>query len=105
MLTSSVSKRIKIMLYYNAENTRAFTEAIKDEASKLGVDLVRHGLDRVHDYNTSEFRDPEHLVDVIVKDMRSWFSGDNLSVKEMDVSIHNAPWLGEFVSVYTRCKR
>lgn len=93
------------MLYYNAENTRVFTEAIKDKASKLGITLVRHDLDRIHDYNTSEFRDPEHLIESIAKDMRGWFSNDNLSVKEMDVSIHIAPWQGEFVRVQTRCKR
>lgn len=93
------------MLYYNIENTRVFAEAIKDEASKLGVTLVRHDLDRIHDYNTSGFLDPDHLIEAIVKDMRVWFSSGNLSVKEMDVGIHNAPWQGEFVRVQTRCKR
>lgn len=93
------------MLYYNAENTRVFTEAIKGEASKLGVTLVRHDLDRTHIYDTSTFQNPEHLIEAIVKDMRVWFSNDNLSVKEMDVGIHNEPWQGEFVRVQTRCKR
>jgi hypothetical protein len=93
------------MLYYNVENTKVFIEAIRDEARKLDVNLVRNDLDRRYDYNTNTFRDLEHLIDVIVKDMRSWFSSENLSVKEMDVSIHNAPWLGEFVSIRTRCKR
>lgn len=93
------------MLYYNAENTRVFIEAVKGEASKLGVTLVRHDLDRIHDYDTTSFRDTEHLVESIAKDMRGWFSNDNLSVKEMNVSIHNRPWQGEFVRIQTRCKR
>jgi hypothetical protein len=93
------------MLYYNLQNTEVFIEAIKDEASKLGVTLTRNDLDRTHDYDTSTFQDPEHLIEAIVKDMRVWFSGDNLRVKEMDVCIHNEPWQGEFVRVHTRCKR
>ena len=106
MLTSFVSKRIKRMLYYNAENLNKFIEAIKVEARKLGVDLVRRDLDRSWDYYTSAFLDLESLVKSIVKDMRGWFSNDNLSVKEIDISVHNMPWAGgEFVRVQTRCKR
>lgn len=93
------------MLYYNIENKQKLFEAIKDEASKLGVTLVGNDLDRIHDYDTSTFRDIDHLTEVIVNDIRGWFSSGNLSVKEMDVGIHNAPWQGEFVRVYTRCKR
>lgn len=106
MLTSSVSKRTKTMLYYNIENREKLFETIKDEASKLGVTLVRNDLDRSYDYNTNVFKDLEHLTEVIVKDIRGWFSSDNLSVKEMDVGIHNLTWSnGEFVRIQTRCKR
>lgn len=105
MLTSSVNKRTKKMLYYNAENTKVFVEAIRDEARELGVNLARRVLDRSYDYKTNDYQNVEHLVESIVKDMRGWFSNGDLSIKEMDVGIHNGPWEGEFVRVQTRCKR
>ena len=93
------------MLYYNIENTKAFTEAIKNEANKLGVTLTRNDLDKIHDYHPDTFRDLEHLIESIVKDMRGWFPSGNFSVKEIDVAIHNSPWEGELVRIQTRCKR
>lgn len=93
------------MLYYNAENTKVFLEAINCETSKLGVNLVRHDLDRMCNYNTNVFQSLEHLIEEIVKDMRDWFSSDNLTVKEMNVCIHNTPWDGEFICIQRRCKR
>lgn len=93
------------MLYYNTENREKFTEAIKVEARKLGVDLVIHDLDRSCEYNTRYYRCLENLIEEVVEAIRVRFSGDNLSVKELSIAVHNDPWQGEFVRVQTRCKR
>lgn len=93
------------MLYYNAKNRDKLFQTIINEARKLGVDLVRYDLDRSYDYNTNVFQSLEHLIEEIVKDMRDWFSRDNLSVKGLSIAVHNDPWQGEFVRVQTRCKR
>lgn len=93
------------MLYYNLKNKEKLIEAINNEARKLGIHLVAHGLDRTYDYNTNAFQDLEHLIETIVDDIRSWFSSDSLAVKEMCVALHIIPGKGEFVRVHTRCKK
>lgn len=93
------------MLYYNSENREKFTEAIKVEARKLGIDLVINDLDRSYRYYTGKYQNLENLIEVIVEDMRDWFSSDKLSVKEMEASIYNEPWDSEYVRIQTRCKR
>ena len=94
-----------MILYFNTENKKKLLEAIKAEARKLGIRLVAHGLDRTYDYNTDAFEDVEHLTEEITKDIKGWFSSDNLAVKEMCVVLHNDPFEGECVRVHVRCKR
>lgn len=97
---------MKRMLYYNTKNREKLFAAIIEEARKLGVGLVRCDLDRSYDYKTNAYQNLEQLISVIVEDIRDWFSNDNLSVKEMDVGIHNLAFSGgEFVRVQTRRKR
>lgn len=93
------------MLYYNAENTKVFIEAIKDLVNCLGIDLVTNNLDRSYDYITNNYQDLEKLTEAILDDITSWFSGDGFNKKELCVSIYTTPWGGEFVRVQTRCKR
>lgn len=93
------------MLYYNLKNKEKLIEAINNEARKLGVRLVAHSLDRTHDYDTEAFQDLEHLIERTVKDIKGWFSSDNLAVKEMCASIHFSPLYGEYLRIQTRCKR
>lgn len=93
------------MIYYDIGNRAKFTEAIKAEARDLGVDLVVYYLDRSYRYYTGKYQNLENLIEVIVEDMRNWFSSDKLSVKKMGVSIYNGPWDSEYVCIQTRCKR
>ena len=93
------------MVYCNNENREKFTEAIKDEARNLGVDLVTHDLDRFNVYYTDRYKSLDNLIKAIRDDMRLWFSGDNLNKKEMCVTIHTGIWAGESVCIQTRRKR
>lgn len=93
------------MLYYNIGNREKFTEAVKTEARDLDVDLVVYDLDRSYRYYTHNYQNLENLIEVIIEDMRDWFSSDKLSVKKMEVSIYNEPWDAEYVCIQTRCKR
>ena len=93
------------MLYYNKENREKFTEAIKDEARNLDIDIVTHDLDRFNVYYTDKYKDLDDLIKVIREDIRLWFSDNNLNKKEMCVSIGDEPWTGESVRIQTRRKR
>ena len=93
------------MIYYNAENTNKFIEAIKEEARNLGIDLVARDLDRSNIYYTCKYKNLDDLMRVIREDIRLWFSDNNLNKKEMCITIGNEPWTGENVRIQTRRKR
>ena len=93
------------MIYYNAENTTKFIETIKEEARNLGIDLVSRDLDRSNIYYTCKYKNLDDLIKVIREDITLWFSDDNLSKKEMCITIGNEPWTGENVRIQTRRKR
>ena len=93
------------MIYYNAENTNKFIEAIKEEARNLGIDIVTYDLDRFNVYYTDRYKNLDNLIKAIRDDMRLWFSGDNLNKKEMRIDLCTEPWTGESVRIQTRRKR
>lgn len=93
------------MLYYNAQNREKFIEAIKEEARKLGIDLVTHDLDRTNTYYIERYTDLGKLMKAIIGDIRLLFSDNNLSKKEMCVTIHTEILPGESVRIQTRRKR
>ena len=93
------------MLYYNAENRNKFTEAIKEEARNLGVELVTHDLDRFYVYYIGRYMDLGKLIKAIIGDIRLWFSDNKLNKKEMCIDIYDEPWTGESVRIQTRRKR
>lgn len=93
------------MLYCNTENRNKFTEAIKEEARILGIDIVGHDLDRSNIYYIGRYQDLGKLIKAIIGDIRLWFSSGNLNKKEMCISLYNEPWTGESVRIQTRRKR
>ena len=93
------------MLYCDKRNREKFTEAIKDEARNLGIDLVTHDLDRTNIYYIDRYKDLGKLIKAIIDDIRLWFSDNNLNKKEMCISLYNEPWVGESVRIQTRRKR
>ena len=93
------------MICYNKKNREKFTEAIKDEARNLGIDLVSYDLDRFNVYYIDRYKNLDNLIRVIIEDIRGWFSSGNLSKKEMNVTIGHEPWTGESVRIQTRRKR
>ena len=94
-----------MIIYYNKKNREKFTEAIKDEARNLGIDLVTHDLDRYNVYYTDRYKSLDSLIKAIREDIRFWFSDNRLSKKEMCISLYNEPWTGESVRIQTRRKR
>lgn len=93
------------MIYYNKKNREKFTEAIKNEARNLGIDLVTHDLDRSDIYYICKYKTLDSLVERIVEDIRGWFSDNTLNKKEMNVTVGNEPWIGENIRIQTRRKR
>lgn len=93
------------MIYYNKKNREKFTEAIKDEARNLGIDLVTHDLDRSNIYYVGRYQDLDKLIKAIKGDIRLWFSDNRLNKKEMCISLCDEPWAGESVRIQTRRKR